>query len=221
MIDSRTLIGIHNDYDLILLTVSDKAITVVAERVSQILKDYQGVVAHTAGSVSMEILAPFFKNYGVFYPLQTFSKDIGISDYREIPVFIEGNDHRNTCVLKDIARKIFDAVYDYSSVKRKKLHLASVFACNFSNAMFSIAEDILSKENIPFPVLHALIRMTAMKVMTDSPYCSQTGPARRGDHETLNEHIQDLSSYPELQSIYRLVSSYIENKYRQNEQHRL
>ena len=208
-VDSRTLKGIRKDYDVILLAVADSSIGEVAYRLASRLKDYDGVVAHTAGSVSLEVLSPYFNGCGVFYPLQTFSKDIVLRNYREIPIFVEASDTSTQKKLTSIARRISDYVYELTSTRRKSLHLASVFVCNFVNALYGIGEDILRQADVPFDVVHALIRQTTEKAIHNSPSLCQTGPAKRGDMLVIESHLDALDNNPTLQEIYRLLTNYI------------
>lgn len=220
LINSRNLEGLTPEFDLILLSVSDSVLKDVAEAVAGKMAGHDPIVAHTAGSVPMEILRPFFKNYGVFYPLQTFSKEIEIADYREIPIFIEGNSPIIVEKLREFAADFFDRQYILDSNKREKLHLASVFACNFSNAMYGIAEEILQENGLPFQVLLPLISQTADKVRRISPFHAQTGPARRGDTSVMDKHLSSLSDDSMKRDIYKALSELLLKKY-QNEQNRL
>lgn len=210
-INSRSLLGLGPDFNVLLIAVSDKAIEEVADRVGIALPKFKGIVAHTAGSVDASILSPFFENYGVFYPLQTFSRNIEITDYSEIPVFVEGSPHVLP-TLEWLGFRISKYVYVLDSERRKTLHLASVFACNFVNAMYSAAEDILKDCGLPFDVVTPLIRQTMLKALQRSPKECQTGPASRKDTEVLRQHLDMLASRPELAAIYEAVSKFIMSK---------
>lgn len=210
-ISSRKLKGtpLAHNADIILLAVSDGAIPEVARQLSSELPDFKGVVAHTAGSVGINALDGYFLNYGVFYPLQTFSKDIDIPDYPSIPIFIEGNNSVSESALTALARLAFKSVFQYPSEKRASLHLASVFSCNFVNALYAIAQKILQDKDIPFDVVRPLITQTAGKILTNSPAECQTGPASRGDEAVMKSHLNALSFDPQLQEIYSHLSDYI------------
>lgn len=213
LVDSRTLERLDASSKIIIIAVSDSGIPEVARSIYLRIPDFKGVVAHTAGSVGMNVLKPYFGHYGVFYPLQTFSREVDIVNFREIPVFIEGADSHSSESLMKLAHTVSNSVYEYSSDLRRKLHLASVFACNFVNAMYSIAEDILEEDSIPFETVHALIWMTARKVLSRSPEECQTGPAHRGDLEVIASHLDALATSPEIAGIYRSVTDYILKKY--------
>lgn len=212
-IDSRTLEGLDSSYGLILIAVKDEAIRSVASEMAEILPDYSGIVAHTAGSVPLAALTPFFKRTGVFYPLQTFSKTVDIQDYREIPVFIEGSDSSVKEILRETGRHVFDKVSILDSGTREKLHLASVFVCNYVNALYGIGEEILRDAGLKFDVLLPLITQTASKVGKHTPDDSQTGPARRGDLNVLERHVELLKNNDRLKEIYQLLSQFIYRKY--------
>lgn len=216
LVNSRDLDGITGTEDLILIAVTDSAIPSVSERLSATLKDFQGIVAHTAGSVDADVLKGYFENYGVFYPLQTFSKKIEIDNYREIPIFIEGNSENTIHVLKEVASLCFENVYELFSEAREKLHLASVFACNFVNAMYVMAADILQEEGIPFDVIRPLIRQSAEKALKNEPEACQTGPARRGDTDIIRKHTEKLENNESLKKIYSEISEFIKKRYEQD-----
>lgn len=209
LINSRTLEGLDRGFDIVLLCVSDNAISSVAQKVNEHLPGYQGIVAHTSGSSDMDVLAPYFENFGVFYPLQTFSRDIEIKEYEKIPIFIEANTICNEEKLRSLAETRFTDIFLLSSEKRRKLHLASIFVCNFVNCLYGIGEDLIKEEEIPFEVLIPLIDETARKIEGKSPVESQTGPAKRGDTTTIARHTAILESKPEIKEIYTLLTNYI------------
>ncbi len=195
---------INDNSDIILLAVPDIAISDVARRV----KDKDSLVAHVSGSTSMEVLQPFFSNFGVFYPLQTFTKS-RVIDYAEIPVCIEASNKSNTEKLMRLARSFSHDVRVTNSHERLVIHLSAVYASNYVNFMNVIAADILQRENISRDILFPLIRETMEKLIEDDPKHVQTGPAVRGDHGTLQKHVEVLSTDPEIQKIYRILSEEI------------
>lgn len=163
---------------------------------------------HTAGSIPMDIWKGLADRYGVFYPMQTFSKQREV-DFSEIPVFVEGNSPEDTRFLKDVASALSHRVYEADSEQRKNLHLAAVFACNFTNHMYALAAGLLEKYQLPFDVLLPLIDETARKVHKLSPQQAQTGPAVRYDENVINHHLQMLADNPRLQAIYKTLSESI------------
>lgn len=146
--------------------------------------------------------------YGVFYPMQTFSKQRTV-DFRQIPVFVESNSAADTQTLKDIASVLSEKVYEATSEQRKSLHLAAVFTCNFTNHMYALAAELLKKYQLPFEVMLPLIDETARKVHELEPRLAQTGPAIRYDENVINNHLQMLSDEPGMQELYRLISESI------------
>lgn len=163
---------------------------------------------HTAGSIPMNIWAEQAERYGVFYPMQTFSKQREV-DFREIPVFIESNSEADTQLLKDIASTLSEKVYEATSEQRKSLHLAAVFTCNFTNHMYVLAAELLKKYQLPFDVMLPLIDETARKVHELQPLAAQTGPAVRYDENVINEHLRMLADEPEAEELYRRISESI------------
>lgn len=190
-----------------IIAVKDDAIASVAKQLK--LKDQ--IVVHTSGSVSIAALKPCSKNIGVFYPLQTFSKEKE-ADFRTIPICIEGNNKYSASTLEYFAKSISSNVKNIDSLQRKKIHLAAVIACNFSNHLFAIAEDLLKKEKLSLDLLRPLIAETAEKVMEESPKKNQTGPASRNDKKTMEEHLKLLSDDKDLQKLYSLLSKSILNR---------
>lgn len=216
-INSRTFEGLDKkNVDLILIAVSDDSLSEVSANLFEKIKEFNGVVAHTSGSTDISILKKYFNNYGVFYPLQSFSKNLEIPEYRNIPILIEGNSKETKSLLNKIASNSFDNVRELSSTLRKKIHLASVFVCNFVNAMYLIGNDILKKNNLPFDLIQPLMEYTLYKTKKISPEAAQTGPARRGDKNIIKFHIDQLSDEPEIKRIYSAITDYLLKKY-QNE----
>lgn len=195
------------DADAYIISVKDDAVRRVAELLSSTLSCTKPVVAHTAGSVSLEVLSGHFENAGVFYPLQTFSKDKSLN-YSEVPFFVEGSGVVIK-TLRDLAGTVSEHVYEMSSEQRKILHLASVFACNFTNHCYAISEKILSEISIPFNVMLPLIRETLDKVATMTPVKSQTGPAAREDYDVIESQMSLLEGNEVEQELYRLFSKNI------------
>ena len=169
---------------------------------------FKGIHIHTAGSVGVEIFDGKAQNYGIIYPLQTFSKERK-TDFSQVPLFIEGKNEDTSTLLKTIADKLSTKTYFANSEQRARLHLAAVFACNFSNLLYDIASEIVNEEQGGFEVLKPLISETAEKVQTLSPRKAQTGPATRYDTEIIDKHIAMLSQQPELADLYEKLSKMI------------
>ena len=209
-VDPRTLSGLDPQADFTLICVSDDAVAEVAGK----LADTGGIVAHASGSVPLSALpSSDCHSNGVFYPLQTFSRDIEL-DYSEIPVFIEGENEETAERLERLARLMSANVRRAGSETRRKLHLASVIACNFTNHLYALAADILEENGIGFDALAPLIKETARKAALGDPAANQTGPARRGDTTTINRHLDMLAGNPRLWEIYRLLSDSITDRYK-------
>ncbi|MFN0257036.1 Rossmann-like and DUF2520 domain-containing protein [Pedobacter ureilyticus] len=194
-----------DDSDIVLIAVKDDAIA----NISLQLKDYKGIVAHTSGAVAMDSLVSH-KNYGVFYPLQTFSKQKEL-DFSNVPLCLEANNETNLNQLKTLASLISKSVYEVSSEQRKILHLAAVFACNFPNYLYGIAQQLLARNQLDFDIIKPLITETANKIQTALPMEVQTGPAVRNDEQTLKKHEGMLQKHPEWLNIYQLLSNQIKN----------
>jgi len=187
--------------DIYLMAVNDDAIT----KISKDLASIKGLVAHTSGSVSLNALTN--KRKGVFYPLQTFSKERAIN-FKEVPICLEANSKEDLKILRALAVQVSISVYNINSEKRKSLHLAAVFVNNFTNHFYDIGARICSKENLPFDILRPLIQETVEKVKDLSPSDAQTGPAKRNDIGTMQHHL-DLISSPLQKKLYQFISESI------------
>lgn len=183
--------------DVYLICVKDDAVKDLAAKIPYKNK----IIAHTSGSVP--ILNTSEKN-GVFYPLQTFSKEVDV-DFLEIPLCLEASDEYTYKVLQHVAETISEKSYSISSEQRKSLHLAAVFVCNFTNYLYRIGENICQENQVPFEILHSLMTETTRKAILNSPRDIQTGPAKRNDQETMNFHLSQLEN-PDYKEIYTLLS---------------
>jgi predicted short-subunit dehydrogenase-like oxidoreductase (DUF2520 family) len=187
--------------DLIIVSVNDDAISSVLSQLKNT------AIVHTSGSIGMNVFKDIFSNYGVFYPLQTFNKEIEVN-ISEVPFCIEGNSLEFEKQLLEIAKKLSNNVVAMNSDQRKQLHIAAVFSCNFSNQMFSIANDLLAEKNIDFEILLPLIKQTISKLNTNKPKAVQTGPAKRNDLQVIKEHIS-LIKKQEIKELYQKISTNI------------
>ncbi len=189
--------------DLYLLSVSDTAIPAT----SKALEGKNGLIAHTAGSIAMRALDTH-QNHGVFYPLQTFSKQKEV-DFSLIPLCLEANSEENLNLLKSVAQAMGGPIHLIDSVQRKALHVAAVFVNNFTNHLYAIGEELCKEHKVPFSVLQPLIAETADKIKHLPPSVAQTGPAARGDQKILEDHLQHLTKKSH-QQLYQLISASIQ-----------
>ncbi|HPQ12671.1 MAG TPA: DUF2520 domain-containing protein [Paludibacteraceae bacterium] len=165
---------------------------------------------HTAGSLPLSIFESHlqYRRYGVFYPLQTFSKTRKVN-FDEIPIFVEGNSLEAEEEIRQIAQTLSKRVFSSDSEQRKKIHLSAVFACNFVNHLFSIAEELVKTAGYSFDILLPLITETVNKLSELSPYDAQTGPAVRNDQNIIRQHLLLLENKPEFSEIYSVLSESI------------
>lgn len=195
-----------------IITTADVYIYAVKDSVLHLLIEDLAITSalhiHTAGSISINIFKHKYKNYGVLYPLQTFSKSKAV-DFKSIPMFIEGSNEAVSSILESIAKKTSDKIYHINSEQRMKLHLAAVFTCNFTNYMYTIGEDIMTEAGLDFDVLKPLINETANKVQSLSPKKAQTGPAVRFDENVINKHLAMLEKNSKIKNLYLELSNLI------------
>lgn len=192
------------DADVYIVSLVDHAVGEALSVVPPTRRD--ALWLHTSGSLPMEVLAARSDRFGVFYPLQTFSKDRDV-DMAQVPIFIEGNTPEVTDTIRAMAEAVSSKVYYADGDLRRRMHIAAVFACNFTNYMFTVADDLLRRDGLSLEVLHPLLAETVHKAMTGSPERGQTGPAVRGDKEVVERHASMLP--PDLAEIYRLLSDSI------------
>jgi len=203
--------NVNRDADSYVIAVTDNAVEEVAHKINVNDK----LIVHTSGSITMDILKNCSENYGVFYPLQTFTKEKQVV-FSEIPICIEANSKKNEQTLSELAQSLSNSVHFINSEQRKIIHLAAVFACNFTNHLYGVAEEILSENEIPFEILKPLIAETTEKIKENSPKKTQTGPAIRKDEKVLKKHLEMLNNKPEWQELYSLISKGIQlNSYSQ------
>lgn len=198
-VNSRTLENIP-DGDVYIFSVKDDALPEVLEK----FPAKEGLFVHTAGSIPMDVFHGANSRYGVLYPLQTFSKNRSI-DFDHIPLFIEANNQSDEDLLKTIAEAISSKVTILDSEKRKYLHLAAVYACNFVNHLYKLSAQILEEQDLSYDLLLPLIEETANKASRMHPKDAQTGPAARSDKKTMDRHL-DLLPDGDIKEIYRLLS---------------
>jgi predicted short-subunit dehydrogenase-like oxidoreductase (DUF2520 family) len=202
---------ISSESGLNIISVSDNAIEEILEKVSF----GSSLVVHTSGSIPMKVFKNKVLNYGVLYPLQTFSKERQLN-YSDIPLCIEANSSANLEVLNHISTVLSKRVVFMTSQKRLSLHLAAVIACNFSNHLYTLAKSVLDEKGLSFDLLTPLIMETTGKAIEFGPEAVQTGPAIRNDVNVIEKHLELLSFSPELKEIYLQLSKNIRETHSKN-----
>jgi predicted short-subunit dehydrogenase-like oxidoreductase (DUF2520 family) len=194
-----------NEAELFIVALADNALP---EVLPKLRLPQATILVHTSGSLPLVILENIQAigiNKGVFYPLQTFSK-FKAMDFAEIPFCIEAEDLETEAILFDLAQSLSQKVSRVTSQQRRILHLAAVFACNFANHLWVIAQEILSKEKLSLDLLKPVIRETVEKALTTNPLDAQTGPARRKDTAVIETHLAMLEETVIRQEIYNLIT---------------
>ncbi len=193
---------IENKSDLYIIAVSDSAIASVAEKLAGSIDPKKSLVVHTSGATSSTVLKPHFKHYGVFYPLQSFSKEKEIN-FQNIPICIDAKYVRDRKALEKLGSSISNKVFTINDKERASLHVAAVFVNNFTNLLYQRAAEILEKKDLSFDLLRPLLLETAVKVQEHAPKDMQTGPAVRGDQKTIDSHLSYLEKeHPEYYELY-------------------
>ncbi len=195
--------------DLILIAVSDDAISAVAAA----LPASDAVVAHTAGAVDLEVLLPH-AHRAMLWPIQSLGHGAPM-DLREVPMVVEAIDEKSRVVMRDLAARLSEVNIELSLAQRRRVHLAAVLTSNLPVWLFREAQRLLREEKLPPGLLDPLWKTTAQRAATFGPEHALTGPARRGDQRTVQEHLELLKHDPDLRAVYELLSTQILRTYGQ------
>lgn len=200
-----TLPNLPTDLDLYILAITDDALPEAASQLGQV----RGLVVHTSGFVNMDVLKPL-PRIGVLYPLQTLTKGTPIAA-EKIPLLVEAAIIADTVFLLQLAQLLVLQVFEVSSAERKRLHVAAVFANNFTNHLMGKSLELLEPTGLPPQILHPLMEETLRKALVLGPELAQTGPAKRGDHRTMEGH--KLLLNPADAALYQILSNSIQKLY--------
>ena len=195
----------NSSSSIFIIAVTDDAIEDIA---NSIIVPSNAIICHTSGSVKMDVFASKFENFGIFYPLQTFSKTRTV-DFKEIPLLLEASDSKTLIELKVLAEMISQNVQECNSEQRSQIHLAAVYASNFTNKLLGISEEILTEKNLDFKLLEPLVKEQIKKAFELTPEKAQTGPAIRGDEKTIAKHLAMLGENSNNTELYKLISEMI------------
>ncbi|MCW5908665.1 MAG: DUF2520 domain-containing protein [Chitinophagales bacterium] len=198
--DARSL----QNADVYIIAVKDDAIADVAS----LLKAGDKIVVHTSGTKTKDLLSFCSANYGIFYPLQTMTK-LSKVDFSNVPVLIEGNNEATLQLLETLARSLSKQTHKVTEEQRQWIHVAAVFANNFTNHLFAVSEEILTMHGLDFEILKPLIFRSIENLREHSPAVLQTGPAARRDKLTIERHLALLEQHKNFQELYRLLSDSI------------
>lgn len=204
MVSSREGLDRLPAANVYIYAVRDEALASVAAQVVGVDKSLH---LHTSGTMPITVFGNDKPHAGIFYPFQTFSKERVIEDFSTVPVFFEARGIDDISAVYSLALTITSHVYETTQHDRERLHVAGVYACNFTNLMYTMAAEVLKSTHIPFSALLPLIDETAKKIHTLSPREAQTGPARRGDENVMNHHLSLLSE--EQRTLYQRLSAEI------------
>ena len=213
------LYGLTARADLYIIAVHDDAIADVVKKLGEFVLETK-LVVHTSGATPAKVFeaAPGLSRTGVFYPLQTFTKERQL-DFSEVPICVSASQTADLEVLEAFARKLSPHVYQINDTQRSWLHLAAVFVNNFTNHLFEIGHSSLKKQQLPFEMLLPHIRETVAKLDSGPPKAMQTGPAVRQDWTTSERHLTMLNGRGDLQDIYRVLTKHIKRTHEDNWKH--
>ena len=206
-VNSWTLEGLPPVADIFVVAVADAALADVLRAATK--ERHDQLFVHTAGSMPMDVFRGLTSRYGVFYPMQTFSKE-RLVDFNDISLFLEANSDASMERMKMLAATLSPHVFELDSEGRRHLHLAAVFACNFVNHCYALSAEVLKARELPFSVMLPLVDETARKVHELAPAEAQTGPAVRGDHNVMAMQAAMLADSPGVRHIYEVLSTDIQ-----------
>ncbi len=189
-----------SETDVTIIAVSDDAIPEVSSKIQN------SFVVHTSGNTEMNQLKNSTRK-GVFYPPQSFTKEKQI-DFSQVPFCLETENEEDYQLLCHLANMLGSQFYKIDSQQRKYIHIAAVFANNFTNHLFQIAKDICDTQQIPFHILYPIIEETSKKIKSMDPKNAQTGPAIRNDQKTIKNHLNLLNS--SQKDIYQKLTNSIQ-----------
>ena len=195
--------------DVYIYTVADH----VLREIVSLIHAPQALHLHTSGSMPIEVFGSDKPHAGVFYFLQSFSREVLIDDWSSIPCFIEGRNIDDIAAIYSLALTLTSRIYEANQHDRERLHIAGIFANNYTNLMYRIAAEVLKDTQIPFQALLPLIDQTAAKVHTLAPADAQTGPAKRGDQVVMNHHLEILDATP-FREVYQSLAELIEKEHK-------
>ena len=207
MVSSREGLDSLPAANVYIYAVKDEALAAV---VAQVKGKERAMHLHTSGSMPISVFGEDKPHAGVFYPFQTFSKARVIEDFSTVPIFFEARGIDDISAVYSLALTITSHVYETTQHDRERLHVAGVYACNFTNLMYTMAAELLRNTHIPFSALLPLIDETAAKIHALPPRDAQTGPARRGDENVMAHHLTLLDE--DKQQLYRLLSDEIRKR---------
>lgn len=207
MVSSREGLDSLPAANVYIYAVKDEALAAV---VAQVKGKERAMHLHTSGTMPISVFGDDKPHAGIFYPFQTFSKARVIEDFSTVPVFFEARGIDDISAVYSLALTITSHVYEAPQHDRERLHVAGVYACNFTNLMYTMAAELLRNTHIPFSALLPLIDETAAKIHTLAPRDAQTGPARRGDENVMAHHLALLDE--DKRQLYRLLSDEIRKR---------
>lgn len=207
MVSSREGLDQLPAANVYIYAVRDEALPSV---VAQVVGVEKSLHLHTSGTMPITIFGEDKPHAGVFYPFQTFSKTRVIENFSTVPIFFEARGIDDISAVYTLALAITNHVFETTQHDRERLHVAGVYACNFTNLMYTMAAELLQNTHIPFKALLPLIDETSAKIHALSPREAQTGPARRGDENVIAHHLSLLTE--EQSAVYQLLSDEIRRR---------
>jgi predicted short-subunit dehydrogenase-like oxidoreductase (DUF2520 family) len=231
-ISGREITTLPQNYDLYIFALRDD----VYETVLQQISFKMPCAVHTSGSLSQHILDPYANEFGALYPYQTIFRNTEYDEQHAVngeanltvlrsygltvlqsynlavsfPICIEASGSIFEDALFHWAKSVFPIVQKITEQQRFAMHLAAVFANNFTNVLYSIAHSIFKENNLNWSLIFPLLEKTIENVKNNDPRLVQTGPAVRGDISVMEKHCNTLQN-EEIKKLYQILSEMIQH----------
>jgi predicted short-subunit dehydrogenase-like oxidoreductase (DUF2520 family) len=191
----RSIAELASDSELLLVAVSDRAIA----EVTSLIPETDAIIFHPSGSLT-SVRGGFS-----LHPLRALPPPPTPSDLENTLLVFEGA-HR------DVARAIADAagarLAEIEAEKKVLYHAAAVFGSNYVAVLLDIAAELIGIADAKGD-LGQLAESAIANWKAHDDARRFTGPAARGDRETLDRHMAALAARPELAELYRLLAGRI------------
>lgn len=206
------LIALPNS-DLTLIAITDDHIAKVASEIVAIHGSNIPMV-HTSGAKGLKVFPDEILEKGCIWPLQSITAN-QLPNMDQVPLCIDASSPKFAKEIEKVCNQVSTKVLHMDSAKKKYAHVAAVLANNFTNHLLTLSEEYCIKHEIDFEILKPLIFASVQKIADESPSAIQTGPARRMDMKTINDHL-DLIEDKSLKKMYRTITKSIINTYHEN-----
>ena len=175
------------DVDLVLIATPDTAVAEVAAAIEPV---ETAAVAHMAGSLGLDAVASHPRPAAVHPLVALPDAVVGARRLLAGGWFAVAGDPIANQVVADLGGRVLEV----ADADRSAYHAAAVVASNHLVALLGQAERIASGAGVPFAAYMDLVRATVDNVAELGPAGALTGPAARGDTETIRRHLDAIAT---------------------------